>query len=46
MLPARPPEDLARRMDRGGQLLAQAVASLPAHAQALARLREPEGAAE
>jgi tryptophan halogenase len=46
MLPAIAPEDLARRMDRVGQLLAQAVAGLPAHAQALARLRQPEGAVE
>jgi hypothetical protein len=43
LLPAMPSEDLARRMDRVGETLARAVAALPTHEQALARLREPEG---
>ncbi|MFY2763836.1 tryptophan 7-halogenase [Arenimonas sp. MALMAid1274] len=44
LLPAMAPEELARRMERVGASLAQAVAGLPAHAQALARLRQAEGA--
>ncbi|MGQ0801796.1 MAG: tryptophan 7-halogenase [Pseudomarimonas sp.] len=43
LLPALPPEDLARRMDQVGTALAQAVAGLPSHDEALASLRQPAG---
>lgn len=44
LLPAIAPAELVRRMDRVGKAIVQAVAGLPAHDEALARLRQPEGA--
>ena len=43
LLPAIPPADLARRMDQVRDVLARAVAGLPTHEQALARLRGSAG---
>ena len=43
LLPAISPADLARRMDQVQDVLARAVAGLPTHEQALARLRGSAG---
>ncbi len=43
LLPDLAPAELARRMDQVAEALARAVLSLPAHDQAIARLRQPAG---
>lgn len=44
LLPNYAPEELARRMERVNAALSRAVAGLPAHDEALARLRQPASA--
>lgn len=43
LLPEIPPDELARRMDKVGKVLADAVAALPSHDEGVDRLRQPAG---
>ena len=43
LLPEIPPDELARRMDQVGKVLAESVASLPSHDEGVDRLRQPAG---
>jgi tryptophan halogenase len=43
LLPEIPPDELARRMDKVGKVLADAVAGLPSHDEGVDRLRQPAG---